>query len=423
MKSISILLRRWRARLAPDRCPGVSPGAVCLILKNKKIEPQMKRTNADGQIENPIFIRVLHLRSSRSSAVKKLKLALGVSLGRVKCKSRDASATSWRQTRQPLACLRLFTNLHARLHDIFTQAAGSLLLAFIAPTIVHANSRNFSMPSYLANPGGILEVPLSLDNAAGLAAIQVQVNFDPEVLELQTVTAGPLGAAFELSQGNGDGFVQLTFFRSEALAGGAGRLAALKFRANPGAETSLFSELAIADLSLSDSTGVIDLRQKDTLVTTNGQVAVTVQQNIDNARNGLPDWWEMQHGLNLFTANSNLDPEHDGLTNLLEYALGGNPTIADAHERGVQPGRLESIGETFLSVGFHRRLGDASLLVSVQESANLGIWNNLNLSQQLIGTPQNMGDGTEFVNVLGTIPVTGANAQPRGFLRVVAERQ
>ncbi len=167
---------------------------------------------------------------------------------------------------------------------------------------------------------------------------------------------------------------------------------------------------------------MIDLRQKDTLVTTNGQVAVTVQQNIDNARNGLPDWWEMQHGLNPLTANAELDPEHDGLPNLLEYAFGGNPTVADASERGVRSGRGEADGKTFLSLGFYRRLGDSTLLFRVQESADLGVWNNLNLPQQVIGTPQNMGDGTEYVRVRGTLPATGANPAPRGFLRVVAER-
>lgn len=305
---------------------------------------------------------------------------------------------------------------------MFAQATGTLLLALVASEAARADSRRLSLPSYLANPGGILEVPLTLDNAAGLAAIQVQINFDPEVLQLQTVTAGPLGEAFELSQGNGDGFVQLTFFRGESLTGGAGRLAVLKFRANPGAVTSLYSELAIADLSLSDSTGVIDLRQKDTLVTTNGQVAVTVQQNIDNARNGLPDWWEMQHELDPFASNQQLDPENDGLNNLLEYAFGGNPKVADASERGIKAGRVEHNGETFLSVGFYRRTGDASLLSRVQESADLGIWNNLNLPQQIIGTPQNMGDGTEHVHVRGTIPATGPNAAPRGFLRVEAGR-
>jgi hypothetical protein len=279
-----------------------------------------------------------------------------------------------------------------------------------------------SLPSYQANPGGILEVPLSLDNAGGLAAIRVQINFDPDVLELQTVTAGPLGEAFELSQGNGDGFVQLVFVRAEALAGGTGRLAVLRFRANAGAVTDLYSELAIADFNLSDSTGVIDLRQKDTLSTTNGHVAVTMQQNIDNAGSGLPDWWEQEHGLDLFTANATLDPEHDGLPNLLEYAFGANPAVADAHERGVRPARVNNNGETFLSVGFYRRLGDSSLLFRVQESPDLGLWNDLNLTQQMIGSPQNMGDGTEYVNVLGTIPATGANAESRGFLRVVVDK-
>jgi hypothetical protein len=33
-----------------------------------------------------------------------------------------------------------------------------------------------------------------------------------------------------------------------------------------------------------------------------------------------------------------------------------------------------------------------------------------------------MGDGTEYVNVLGTIPATGANAESRGFLRVVVDK-
>jgi hypothetical protein len=297
-------------------------------------------------------------------------------------------------------------------------------IAVVCETVVtvQAEPRHFSMPGYLANPGGFLQVPLMLDNAAGLAAIQVQVNFDPEVVELQSVSTGPLGQAFEMSQGNGDGFVQLTFFRGEALAGGSGRLAVLRFRANPGAVTALFSELTIADLVLSDSTGVTDLRQKDTLTMTHGQVAVSTQQNIDNAGSGLPDWWEDQHGLDPFVNNLLLDPENDGLPNLLEYAFGGNPMVVDAHARGMQAGRHEVNGESFLSVGFHRRLGDASLRFRVLESPDLGQWFDLNLEQRIIGTPQNMGDGTEFVEVLGTLPVTGPDAVPKGFLRVAVEK-
>lgn len=276
------------------------------------------------------------------------------------------------------------------------------------------------MPSYLANPGGILEVPLSLDNAAGLAAIQVQINFDPDVLELQTVAAGPLGGAFELSQGNGDGLVQLTFFRGEALAGGAGRLAVLQFRANPGAVTNLFSELAIADLMLSDSTGVIDLRQKDTLVTTNGQVAVTVQQNIDNARNGLPDWWELQHGLNPLAANVDLDPEHDGLPNLLEYTFGGNPVVADAQQRGIQPAgiaRLRILERPGFVAANHRRAAEHGRRHGVRERARHPFRHRREC--QAAGGPAGGGGaavGILFSQTAGTCRHAGA-VQPPGLER------
>lgn len=309
-----------------------------------------------------------------------------------------------------------------RISHPLLRAIGTMALLAMSCAIVRAESRHFALPAYQANPGSILEVPLTLDNAAGLAAIQVQVNFDPEVLELLTVKTGPLGEAFELSRGDGDGFVRLTFFRGAVLAGGSGRLAALRFRANPGAVTHLCSELAIAELTLSDSTGVIDLRQKDTLTMTNGEVAVSVQSNIDNAGSGLPDWWEDLHGLDPFAANRQLDPENDGLPNLLEYAFGGNPKVADAHQRGIRAGRIEHDGRTFLSVGFYRRTGDASLLFRVQESTDLRLWNNLSLPQQISGTPQDMGDGTEYVNVLGTLPINGPAAEPKGFLRVAVEK-
>ena len=78
--------------------------------------------------------------------------------------------------------------------------------------------------------------------------------------------------------------------------------------------------------------------------------------------------------------------------------------------------------ERFLSLGFYRRVGDSSLSFRVQETSNLSIWSDLNLVNQTIGTPQNMGDGTEFISVRGTIPVSGVNAEHRGFLRIMVER-
>jgi hypothetical protein len=296
------------------------------------------------------------------------------------------------------------------------------LLILVVPAPGHAAPRTLSLPSYLANPGAILEVPLSLDNAAGLAAVKVQINFNTDILELLDVTAEPLGAAFDLSRGDGEGYVQLVFARSQNLANGAGRLALLKFRVNSGATPGLNSELAIADSRFSDSTGVIDLRQKDTLSTTDGLVTVTLGQNIDNANNGLPDWWETLNGMSLFEANANLDPERDGMNNFLEYAFGANPAFPDVRERGPQSGMVTVGQQTFLSIGFYRRVGDPTLVYRIRESADLSLWSDLNLAQQMIGLPLNMGDGTEFVQVRGTIPVSGLNAGPRGFLRAVVEK-
>lgn len=301
-------------------------------------------------------------------------------------------------------------------------AMGMMAFLLTMPESARAASRTLSVPTYLTNPGSILEVPVMLDNAAGLAGMRVQINFNPEVLELQDVSAGPLGSAFEFSHGNGEGFVQLVFARAESLTNGTGRLAVLKFKVNAGAVQDLYSELAIADLDLTDSTGVIDLRQKDTLTITNGMVNVTLVQNIDNAHNGLPDWWEAQHGMSPFAGNANLDLERDGMSNLLEYAFGGNPTVADAQQRGIQLGVVTLGAEKFLSLGFYRRVGDSTLSVRVQETEDLSLWSDLNLSNQIMGTPQNMGDGTEFVSVRGTIPVSGLNAEHRGFLRIMVER-
>gem|GEM_PF-4515711 len=62
--------KKWLVRLAPGRCGGVSPNTVRIGLKIKRIQPQMNRMNADGQDENVVFICVLHLAESFSSAVK-----------------------------------------------------------------------------------------------------------------------------------------------------------------------------------------------------------------------------------------------------------------------------------------------------------------------------------------------------------------
>ena len=230
------------------------------------------------------------------------------------------------------------TRISKHLMRAFTAVALALLAL---SAVARAATRNFALPHYLVNPGGTVEVPLTLDNASGLAAIRVQINFDPEVLEFQSVSAGPLGKAFELIPGKGDGFVQLLLVRAGSLAGGSGRLAVLKFRANPGAKAKVYSDLAIADVGLSDSSGVIDLRQKDSLRLTNGQVAVSLKQNIDNGGSDIPEWWkELQALSGLSLSNGKLAPSYSpSITNYTASvantvtSIKVTPTLADPNAK------------------------------------------------------------------------------------------
>ncbi len=57
----------------------------------------------------------------------------------------------------------------------------------------------------------------------------------------------------------------------------------------------------------------------------------------DYDSDGIPDFWEVEYGLNaLEPYDANYDYDYDGLTNLQEYQLSGNPLSSDSDGDGVQ---------------------------------------------------------------------------------------
>lgn len=54
----------------------------------------------------------------------------------------------------------------------------------------------------------------------------------------------------------------------------------------------------------------------------------------DSDRDGMPDKWEEENGLNSTRDDSNEDPDEDGLTNLEEYQYNTNPQVADTDGDG-----------------------------------------------------------------------------------------
>lgn len=74
-------------------------------------------------------------------------------------------------------------------------------------------------------------------------------------------------------------------------------------------------------------------------------------------------------GLAITTSGINADSDRDGIRNLVEYATGGDPIVADL-SRAPKPGFANFGGNRYLTLSFHRLKGAAGLLSQVQESAN-----------------------------------------------------
>jgi hypothetical protein len=199
------------------------------------------------------------------------------------------------------------------------------LVAVLTTLRLSAAVHTVSVPDCEANPGTVLQVPLVLDNASGLAQVRLQLNFDPQVLTLVSLSPGVLGSQFDLSCQAAAGTVTMDFVRTTPLPAGSGYLALVEFVVNAGATTNLYSDLAIARIEVGDATGVRTIASPQNLLTQNGSDKVSLARDIDNAGNGLPDWWEMQYGLDVFGRPDRTDSDGDSLIDFLEYAFGGHP--------------------------------------------------------------------------------------------------
>jgi hypothetical protein len=79
---------------------------------------------------------------------------------------------------------------------------------------------------------------------------------------------------------------------------------------------------------------------------------------VDWDGDGMPDDWELAHGLDPTVNDANLDPDGDGLTNLQEYLYGTDPHNPDSDGDGIMDGeeawrleRLEAGGSQILTRG------------------------------------------------------------------------
>ncbi|MFM8655405.1 MAG: hypothetical protein ACKODZ_11895, partial [Verrucomicrobiota bacterium] len=127
--------------------------------------------------------------------------------------------------------------------------------------------------------------------------------------------------------------------------------------------------------------------------------------------------WGSGFGLSGSSAGANADPDGDGVANLTEYALGGNPTQA-AGRLGPSVSTTNTNGTNWLRFAYRARTNDAALVIQPVFKVNLTEtnWSTNGVVQKVSG--QSAGDGVHEDQVWQT-PV---GAETRRFLKLNISR-
>ena len=184
----------------------------------------------------------------------------------------------------------------------------------------------------LESSGAITFYYKAINNAVSNATVGIQSGATPRHARqiLLNITSG-LAIAFHVP-----GQVQANWLRLQNYSGtvAAGQSASVDVTLD---STALAAGTYTTTLHLKDSAG--------NTVGPDVPISWTVSDNavVDSDHDGLPDAWEMLHFGNL-NQGANDDPDHDGLSNLLEYRLGSDPLNPDTNGDGIIDGVAYRLG-------------------------------------------------------------------------------
>ncbi|MBN1676797.1 MAG: Ig-like domain-containing protein [Kiritimatiellae bacterium] len=208
--------------------------------------------------------------------------------------------------------------------------------------VVEGGGYALSITNFEAQAGAAVQVPVVIDNAEELASIHLTVNFNPQVLSLQSVSQAALATAFGLETHTGSGTVQIALSRESGLLAGSGELVYLNFLVQGNAPAGAFSELTVAQVTLADEYGA-SLAWNSGVSAAGGGLWVVLSNGVDTDGDSFSDYAEQLYDgsadYDPFDPVSNptgtdvdaakLDTDRDGAGDKAEHDAGMNPVSPD----------------------------------------------------------------------------------------------
>ncbi len=173
------------------------------------------------------------------------------------------------------------------------------------------------------------------------------------------------------------------------------------------ADDELYSGVTTTTLSITGVTEAMNGYQYHCCALNSAGIPISMPATLTLVRD-LASWRQQYWGTTADAgpAANHADPDIDGRCNLLEYALGSVPTMADSG-RPADVGSVTDGAGTYLTLTFNR-IADPTLTYTVEASDDLTTWSAI-------------GTSTGAQNVAGPVVVTDSETvenHPRRFLRL-----
>jgi hypothetical protein len=229
--------------------------------------------------------------------------------------------------------LSQFTPVGGVLFEDFVESGGSRWTAASPWTISQNESFSPSHAWYGSNADASLTLtaPLNFSNAVATLRLRTcqKLNTSTDKGYVEASTDGSHWdtlAAFTENTPWSTRFLSLSDYANQ----GAVRLRFRLASAGGANDAWYLDDILVVGLLDSDADGLSDSDETG--------VYHTDPHNPDTDGDGMPDGWEVNHGLNPLTNDAGADPDHDGLTNLQEYQHHTNPQLADTDGDGMPDG-------------------------------------------------------------------------------------